>query len=96
MRIDLVTYWRVLQAHSVHQIFYFAHLMEDSQFVPSYVQSTDYSSMGEFMVAQLKTTGEMNMQTDSDFTDVEKDEIAQAQADGKHVYASTVYVNKEC
>ena len=31
-----------------------------------------------------------------DFTDVEKDEIAQAQADGKHVYAMTVYVNKEC
>lgn len=47
--------------------------VDDSQFVPSYVQSTDYSSMGEFMVAQLKTTGEMNMQTDSDFTDVEKE-----------------------
>ncbi len=29
-------------------------------------------------------------------TDVEKDEVAQAQADGKHVYAITVYVNKEC
>ncbi len=29
-------------------------------------------------------------------TDEEKDEVAQAQADGKHVYAITVYVNKEC
>ena len=31
-----------------------------------------------------------------ELTDVEKDEVAQAQADGKHVYAITVYVNKEC
>ncbi|MBQ6844666.1 MAG: chemotaxis protein CheA [Agathobacter sp.] len=31
-----------------------------------------------------------------DFTAEEKDEITQAQADGKRVYAMTVYVNKEC
>ena len=30
----------------------------DSQFVPGYVQATDYSDLGEFMVAEIETTGE--------------------------------------
>lgn len=47
--------------------------VEESQFTPSYVQSTDYSHLGDFMVAKLKTTGTMNMQTDSDFEDVDGD-----------------------
>lgn len=42
-----------------------------SQFVPGSVQATDYSDLGEFMVAKLKTTGILNMRTDSDYTDVD-------------------------
>lgn len=42
----------------------------DSNFVPGYVQATDYSNLGTFIVAELATTGELNMQTDSDFTEV--------------------------
>lgn len=43
----------------------------ESQFVPSFVQATDHSSLGEFMVAKLKTTGILNMQTDREYTDVD-------------------------
>lgn len=43
----------------------------DSQFVPSYVQSTDYSDLGEFMVAELKTIGILDMRTDSDYRKVD-------------------------
>lgn len=42
-----------------------------SQFIPTSVQATDYSDLGEFMVAKLKTTGILNMKTDSDYTDVD-------------------------
>lgn len=42
----------------------------DSNFVPGYVQATEYSSLGTFVVAELATTGELDMQTDSDFTEV--------------------------
>lgn len=49
----------------------------DSQFVPGYVQATDHSGLGKFMVAKLKVTGQLDMQTDSDFKEV----------DGKVVYA---------
>lgn len=45
----------------------------DSKFIPSYVQGTDHSNLGEFMVAKLKVTGELNMQTDSDFKDIDGD-----------------------
>lgn len=44
---------------------------KNSQFVPSYVQATDYSNLGDFMVAKLKVTGMLDMQTDKDFTDVD-------------------------
>lgn len=43
----------------------------DSSFVPGYVQDTDYSSLGTFGVMKLKTTGQIDMKTDSDFTDVD-------------------------
>ena len=43
----------------------------DSSFVPSYVQATDYSYLGNFVVAKLKVTGQLNMKSDSDFTDVD-------------------------
>lgn len=43
----------------------------DSQFIPGYVQATDYSGLGKFMVAKLKVTGQMDMKNDSDFQDVD-------------------------
>lgn len=43
----------------------------ESSFIPGYVQATDYSHLGKFTVASLKTTGVLNMQEDSDFTDVD-------------------------
>lgn len=43
----------------------------DSQFVPSYVQGTDHSELGEFMVAELKTIGILDMRTDSDYRKVD-------------------------
>lgn len=47
--------------------------VDDSQFVPSYVQGTDYSSLGEFMIAELKTTGKFDMMIDTEFKDIETD-----------------------
>ncbi len=44
-----------------------------SQFIPGSIQATDYSDLGEFMVAKLKTTGILNMKTDSEYTDVDGD-----------------------
>ena len=43
----------------------------DSDFQPSYVQATDYSNLGEFMVAKLKVTGHLNMKEDVDFTEID-------------------------
>ena len=45
--------------------------VSDSGFVPGYVQATDYSNLGMFGVMKLKTTGQIDMKTDSDFTDVD-------------------------
>lgn len=39
----------------------------DSKFIPSYVQATDHSNLGEFMVAELKTIGILDMRTDTDY-----------------------------
>ncbi len=41
----------------------------DANFVPTSVQGTDYSDLGKFVVAKLKTTGSLNMMTDADFKD---------------------------
>lgn len=43
----------------------------DSSFVPGYVQSTDHSDLGNFVVAKLKNTGHLDLLTDSDFTDID-------------------------
>lgn len=43
----------------------------DSSFIPSYVQATDHSALGAFMVAKLKVTGDMDVKTDADFTEVD-------------------------
>lgn len=45
--------------------------VRDSQFIPGYVQATDYSDLGGFMVAKLKVTGQLDMQTDTDFQNVD-------------------------
>lgn len=42
----------------------------DSSFVPGYVEGTDYSNLGAFMVAELKITGEINKEKDVDYTEV--------------------------
>lgn len=43
----------------------------DSDFVPSYVQAADHSKLGAFIVGKLKETGSMNMQSESEFTDID-------------------------
>ena len=43
----------------------------DSSFVPSYVQATDFSDLGKFVVAKLKVTDQLDMLSDSEFTDVD-------------------------
>ena len=48
-----------------------ASKVAESSFVPSYVQATDYSNLGKFVVAQLKVTGELDMKVDSDFKEVD-------------------------
>lgn len=48
-----------------------ASKVADSSFIPGYVQDTDHSDLGKFAVAKLKETGELNMATDSDFTDTD-------------------------
>ena len=42
-----------------------------SQFIPGFVQATDHSSLGEFMVARIKTIGKLNMQTDREYKEVD-------------------------
>lgn len=43
----------------------------DSNFVPAYVQATDYSDLGKFMVAKLKVIGTLDMMTDSEYSEVD-------------------------
>lgn len=42
-----------------------------SQFIPGYVQATNHATLGTFMVAKLKTTGRLNMQTEKDYHDID-------------------------
>lgn len=42
-----------------------------SQFIPGYIQATDYSELGKFSVVSIKETGNMNSQTDSTFKDID-------------------------
>lgn len=43
----------------------------ESSFEPGYVQATDHSGLGNFVVAKLKVTGELDMMNDTDFKDVD-------------------------
>ena len=42
-----------------------------SQFIPGFVQATDHSSLGEFMVARVHITGEMMAGIDDDYVPVD-------------------------
>lgn len=46
----------------------------ESSFVPGAVQATDHTSLGKFMVAKLKQTGVLDMQNDTDFTEIDGSE----------------------
>lgn len=63
---DSIGYGRIM-----HQIT--AEKIAESSFVPTTPAGTgeDYSSLGNFMVAKLKTVGELQMDTDSEYTKVE-------------------------
>ena len=50
----------------------------DAEFVPSYVQATDYSDLGKFMVAEIRTVATMDMMTDTDFVPVENGSVSYA------------------
>lgn len=43
----------------------------ESQFVPGYIQATDYSNMGDFMVGRIHVNGEVDMLTGSEFEEVD-------------------------
>lgn len=43
----------------------------ESSFKPGYVQAEDQSDLGNFVVAKLKVTGELDMMNDTDFKDVD-------------------------
>ena len=49
--------------------------VDDANFVPGYVQATSYADLGSFVVAKCQEIGTMNMQTDSDFTDIENGHV---------------------
>lgn len=42
-----------------------------SDFNAGYVQATDYSNLGKFMVSKLHVIGQLDMKNDADFTDVD-------------------------
>lgn len=44
---------------------------KDSSFMPGYVQATDHTDLGTFMVAKLKVTGHLDMKSDTDFESVD-------------------------
>lgn len=43
----------------------------NSAFVPGYIQAEDLSYLGNFVVSKLKVTGELFMDTDSDYTQID-------------------------
>lgn len=69
----------------------------DSSFVPGYVQATDYSNLGKFMVAELKTTGTMDTINDTNFVPVEDGAVGYAvlpeSTSGKQIVHSAYYMD---
>lgn len=66
MSNDSIGYGSIMHQITVKKI-------AESSFVPTTPAGTgeDYSSLGDFMVAKLKTVGELQMNTDSDYTKVD-------------------------
>lgn len=50
----------------------------DASFIPDDVQATDYSDLGKFMVAKLKTTSECDMLSDGESVDIENGPVRYA------------------
>lgn len=50
----------------------------DASFIPDYTQATDYSDLGKFMVARLKTTSECDMLSDGESIDIENGPVRYA------------------
>ena len=45
----------------------------DAGFIPGYIQANDYSNLGNFIVAQLKLVGTLDMKKDKEYTKVDGD-----------------------
>lgn len=50
----------------------------DASFLPSYIQATDYSDLGTFVVARIEVTGQYDMLSNGDFTEVNNGSIRYA------------------
>ncbi|RGC26481.1 hypothetical protein DWX59_16300 [Enterocloster aldenensis] len=50
----------------------------DASFIPNYVQATDYSDLGKFMVAKLKITSECDMLSGGESIDIENGPVRYA------------------
>lgn len=50
----------------------------DASFLPGYVQATDYSDLGKFVVARIEVTGQYDMLGNGDFTAVDHGSIRYA------------------
>ena len=50
----------------------------DASFIPDYAQATDYSDLGKFMVAKLKTTSECDMLSDGESIDIDNGPVRYA------------------
>lgn len=48
-----------------------AEAVGNSEFKPTYIEGDDYSDIGDFVVAKLKVTGELDMQNDTDYSNVD-------------------------
>lgn len=47
--------------------------IEKSNFKPGYVQATDYADIGKFMVSELHVTGQIDMQTGTEYEEINGD-----------------------
>lgn len=50
----------------------------DASFLPGYVQATDYSDLGKFVVARIEVTGQYDMLGNGDFTEVNNGSVRYA------------------
>lgn len=69
----------------------------DSAIIPGYVQATDYSNLGKFMVAELKATDTMDTINDTNFVPVEDGAVSYAvlpeSTSGEQIVNSAYYMD---